>query len=57
VPHFDPGHEADLNHALNSGGGTPDTGVAPRTDLSHIVAKIPSKPPWEFNPSFPALSR
>jgi carboxyl-terminal processing protease len=56
VPHFDAEHEADLIHALKSGGGTPDTGVAPRTDLPHIVAKIPSKPPKdfpEFNPAKP----
>ena len=32
APHFDPEHEADLNHVLKSGGGTPDTrsGVAHR---------------------------
>jgi carboxyl-terminal processing protease len=56
VPQFDPEHEADLNHALKSGGGTPDTGAAQRIDLPPIVAKIPSKPPKdfpEFNPAKP----
>jgi carboxyl-terminal processing protease len=56
VSHFDAEHEADLNHALKSGGGTPDAGVAPRTDLPQIVAKIPRKPPKdfpEFNPAKP----
>jgi carboxyl-terminal processing protease len=48
VPQFDPEHEADLNHVLKSGGGTPDTGTAQRTDLPPIVAKIPTKPPWDF---------
>ena len=38
VPSFDPEHEADLNHVLKSGGGTPDTGAAQRTDLPPIVA-------------------
>ena len=51
MPSFDPEHEADLNHVLKSGGGTPDTGTAQRTDLPQIVAKIPSKPPKDF-PNF-----
>ena len=48
APHFDPEHEADLNHVLDSGGGTPDLGPTQRTDLPPIVAKIPSKPPKDF---------
>ena len=31
APHFDPEHEADLNHVLKNGGGTPDLG----TDAAH----------------------
>jgi carboxyl-terminal processing protease len=54
VPSFDPEHESDLNHALKSGGGTPDTGTAQRTDLPRIVAKIPSKPPKDFPDFDPA---
>jgi carboxyl-terminal processing protease len=56
VPHFDPEREADLNHVLKSGGGTPGIRTAQRTDLPPIVAKIPSKPPKdfpEFNPAKP----
>ena len=48
APHFDPEHEADLNHVLDSGGGTPDLGPTQRTNLPPIVAKIPSKPPKDF---------
>jgi carboxyl-terminal processing protease len=48
APHFDPEHEADLNHVLDSGGGTPDLGPTQRTNLPPIVAKIPSKPPNDF---------
>jgi carboxyl-terminal processing protease len=54
APHFDPEHEADLNHVLKSGGGTTDTGTAQRTDLPQIVAKIPSKPPKDFPDFDPA---
>jgi carboxyl-terminal processing protease len=54
VPQFDPEHEADLNHALKSGGGTPDHGATQRTDLPPIVAKIPSKPPKDFPEFDPA---
>jgi carboxyl-terminal processing protease len=54
VPQFDPEHEADLNHALKSGGGTPDHGATERTDLPPIVAKIPSKPPKDFPEFDPA---
>ena len=32
-------------------GGTPDTGVGPRTDLPPIAKDIPSKPPMDF-PTF-----
>ena len=56
VPQFDPEHEADLNHVLKSGGGTPDTGTAPRTDLPPIVMTIPSKPPSDFPEFDPAKS-
>ena len=48
APHFDPEHEADLNHVLDSGGGTPDLGPTQRTNLPPIVAKIPDKPPKDF---------
>ena len=48
APHFDPEHEADLNHVLNSEVGTPDLGQTQRTNLPPIVAKIPSKPPKDF---------
>ena len=48
APHFDPEHEADLNHVLDSGGGTPDLGPTQRTNLPPVVAKIPSKPPKDF---------
>ena len=48
APHFDPEHEADLNHVLDSGGGTPDLGPTQRTNLPPIVAKISSKPPKDF---------
>ena len=48
VPHFDPEHEADLNHVLKNGGGTPDIGAGPRTDLPPIAKTIPSKPPKDF---------
>ena len=54
VPQFNPEHEADLNHALKSGGGTPDHGATQRTDLPPIVAKIPSKPPKDFPEFDPA---
>jgi carboxyl-terminal processing protease len=36
APHFDPEHEADLNHVLDSGGGTPDLGPTQRTNLPPI---------------------
>jgi hypothetical protein len=36
VPHFDPEYEADLNHVLDSGGGTPDLGPTQRTNLPPI---------------------
>jgi carboxyl-terminal processing protease len=54
VPHFDPEHEADLNHVLKSGGGTSDKNAGPRTDLLPIVRTIPSKPPKDFPASDPA---
>ena len=54
VPHFDPGHEADLNHALKSGGGTSNIGAGQRTDLPPIAKTIPSKPPKDFPESDPA---
>ncbi len=54
VPHFDPEHEADLNHALKSVGGTPNIGAGPRTDLPPITKTIPSKPPKDFPESDPA---
>ena len=49
APHFDPEHEADLNHVLDSGGGTPDLG----TDAAHQSSadrqrRFPSKPPKDF---------
>ena len=53
VPHFDPEHEADLNHVLKSGGGTPNIGAGPRTDLPPIAKTIPSKPPKDFPESDP----
>jgi carboxyl-terminal processing protease len=46
--HFGPEREADLNHVLKNEGGTPDTGLEPRTDLPPITKKIPSKPPEDF---------
>ena len=48
VPENDPEYEADPNHVLDSGGGTPDLGPTQRTNLPPIVAKIPSKPPKDF---------
>ena len=48
VPHFDPEHEADLNHVLKSGGGTSDRDEVPRTDLPLIARTIPSRPPKDF---------
>ena len=48
VPHFDPEHEADLNHVLKSEGGTSDRDEVPRTDLPPIARTIPSKPPKDF---------
>ena len=54
VPHFDPEHEADLNHVLKSGGGTPDIGAGQRTDLPPIAKTIPSKPPKDFPEFDPA---
>jgi carboxyl-terminal processing protease len=56
VLHFDPGHEADLNHALKAGGGTSDRGETPRTDLPPIAKMLPSRPPKnfpEFDPAKP----
>jgi carboxyl-terminal processing protease len=53
APHFDPEHEADLNHMLKSEGGTPEPRVAQRTDLPPIVQKIPNKPPKDFPESDP----
>ena len=47
VPHFDPEHEADLNHVLKTGGGTSDRD-GQRTDLPPIARTIPSKPPKDF---------
>ena len=51
VPHFDPEHEADLNHVLKAGGGTSYRDEGPRTDLPPIARTIPSKPPKDF-PAF-----
>ena len=48
VPHFDPEHEADLNHVLKTGGGTSYRDEGPRTDLPPIARTIPSKPPKDF---------
>jgi carboxyl-terminal processing protease len=49
--HFDPEREADLNHVLTNAGGTPDIGLAPRTDLPAVAKVIPSTPPEDF-PAF-----
>jgi carboxyl-terminal processing protease len=54
VPSFDPEREADLNHVLKNGGGTPNIGAGPRTDLPPIAKTIPSKPPKDFPESDPA---
>jgi carboxyl-terminal processing protease len=48
VPHFGPQHEAELNHALKTGGGTFYRDERPRTDLPPIAKTIPSKPPTDF---------
>ena len=53
VPHFDPEHEADLNHVLKSGGAS-DRDERPRTDLPPIVRSIPSKPPSDLPKLDPA---
>jgi carboxyl-terminal processing protease len=48
VPNFGAEQEADLNHALENVGGTPDTGLGTRTDLAPIAKNIPSRPPEGF---------
>jgi carboxyl-terminal processing protease len=48
VPHFDPEHEADLNHALKSVGGTSDRDEGPRTDLPPSGGTISRRPPDGF---------
>ena len=48
VSHFNPGHEAELNHVLKTGGGTSFRNERPRTDLPPIAKTIPSKPPKDF---------
>jgi carboxyl-terminal processing protease len=48
---FGPEREADLNRALRNTGGTPQTTVAPRTDLPAIAHDIPKTPPETF-PAF-----
>jgi carboxyl-terminal processing protease len=56
VPHFDPEHEADLNHVLTPEGGSSSKEEQSRTDLPRIARTIPSKPPKdfpEFNPNKP----
>jgi carboxyl-terminal processing protease len=53
-PHFGPQCEEDLNHVLSNEGGTPDTGLEPRTDLPPITKMIPSKPPEDFPEFDPA---
>ena len=54
VQHFDPQHEAELNHAISNTDGTPDVGEPHRADLPTALAAIPNKPPRgfpEFDPS------
>jgi carboxyl-terminal processing protease len=53
-PRFGPEREADLNHTLKNQGGTPDTTIAPRTDLPPIAKDIPAKPPENFPKFDPA---
>jgi len=48
VLHFDPEHEADLNHVLKTGVGISDRDEGPRTDLPPIARTIPGKPPKDF---------
>ncbi len=48
VPHFGPEHEAELNHALKTGGGTFYRDDPPRTDLPPIATTIRSRPPKDF---------
>jgi carboxyl-terminal processing protease len=56
VPNFGAEREANLNHALENKGGTPETGTEPRTDLPPIAKNIPNRPPEgfpEFDPAKP----
>jgi carboxyl-terminal processing protease len=48
VPHFDPEHEADLNHVLTPEGGSSSKEEQSRTDLPPIARTILSKPPKDF---------
>jgi carboxyl-terminal processing protease len=47
-PHFEPAHEADLNHVLTNSGGVPGSDEPARDGLPAIVKTIPNRPPKEF---------
>ena len=53
-PHFDPEHEADLNHVLTPEGGSSSKEEQSRTNLPPIARTIPSKPPKDFPEFDPA---
>ena len=53
VAHFDPEHEAELNHVIGEVGGT-DSDDEPRADLPPILKTIPSRPPKDFPEFDPA---
>ena len=55
--HFEPEHEAELQHVISNTGGTPDSDDPPRSDLPPIARAIPGKPPGgfpEFDPARPS---
>jgi carboxyl-terminal processing protease len=51
--HFDPEHEAELNHVIDDAGGTSDNDE-PRADLLPILKSIPDRPPKDFPEFDPA---
>ncbi len=52
--HFDPEHEADLNHVLKDSEGVSASDEPSRADLPSIVRTIPNRPPKDFPDFDPA---
>ena len=48
APHFDPEHEADLNHVLDSGGARPTSDRRSAPIFRRSSRRFPSKPPNDF---------